>query len=629
MPPAPSSPGGGFGPSAPSSPVPASGNFGMYFEIEDMSSWTYWWEFNQAPYLRLQEAVRRGLAVTSEDDFTLGDGMAARKAADLAPDEEVVRGEIVPALLEVLEGDSDAVLTSAVLLALARIGEESGSAMGSSHLTEVMKGHLDESNHVVVENATVALGVLAHPSCVPALAALLGDTEEGRALTDRRRVPDRVRAFAAYGLGLAAQRSEIADVRRYALSHLLETLEAENTPREDQVACMIALGMAAPDSPALTGGQQGADTSPASSSEELVEFLAAYFRDRDHPDQVRAFAATSMAQLLPYVSDELRESVTRRLLAAIGRGSKEPNAVVQSSALALGLIGDADEDELDRDIRKALMRSHAKGDQLARNYALVALAQIAGRGGRGDGDPHAGTETVREFLLDTLERGKSTAKPWTGLAVGVLGDALIRERRPLEDETLEGLRAALAESRSPESTAAYSIGVGLCGDIGATDVLLAKLEKHGDPEIRAHLALALGLVGAKEAVKPLNEMLEESIHEPEVLRQAAIGLALLGHKPLVPRLLALVDECDCDVSHAAIAQAMGWTGDRRVVEPLLTMLQDEDAHDQKRAQAALGLGRVADKDPLPWTARISTGINYFDGPASLTCSEGWGIIDFD
>ena len=53
----------------------------------------------------------------------------------------------------------------------------------------------------------------------------------------------------------------------------------------------------------------------------------------------------------------------------------------------------------------------------------------------------------------------------------------------------------------------------------------------------------------------------------------------------------------------------------------------EGITDSARGFAAVALGIVADKEPLPWNSKISTNINYRANTTTLTGETGTGILD--
>ena len=132
---------------------------------------------------------------------------------------------------------------------------------------------------------------------------------------------------------------------------------------------------------------------------------------------------------------------------------------LQSCALALGVIGDSDEDPTDKAIRAALMRvKDDLSDQQVRNFALIGLAQASGRPGHGAGDPIYGVNTKdkkensRTFLLGELGKGKSAVKPWSGIAIAVMERELEDAKETASADMKLALRSELAARRRLKTT---------------------------------------------------------------------------------------------------------------------------------------------------------------------------------
>ena len=60
---------------------------------------------------------------------------------------------------------------------------------------------------------------------------------------------------------------------------------------------------------------------------------------------------------------------------------------------------------------------------------------------------------------------------------------------------------------------------------------------------------------------------------------------------------------------------------------LIEMLADEDMTPRARAFAAVALGIVSDKEPRPWNAKLSIGVNYRANTTTLTDGRGAGILE--
>ena len=111
---------------------------------------------------------------------------------------------------------------------------------------------------------------------------------------------------------------------------------------------------------------------------------------------------------------------------------------------------------------------------------------------------------------------------------------------------------------------------------GATEILLAKLAEVKDDEARGYVTLALGMIGAGEALETIHELVRRSKYRPELLRQAAISLGLLGDKNVVPELTLMLERASSLSAQASIAHGLGAIGDARSIGPLIDMLGDSD-----------------------------------------------------
>ncbi len=592
----------------------------------DFTDWSIWWKFNREPYILLSRGGYRNLPLTGDGQrLTAGARTGPRAPSELRPSPETIRGTIVPSLIAALDEKPTAWEIDAILHALARIGEESEDSLGQGELMKLIAGYVAHPNAGLAENACVALGVLARPGSVQMLASLLGDKEEGRELCGRSEVPDRMRAFAAYGLGMTAQHSRNLDVRRYAINELLGVLVRKDAIQDVKVACLVAIGLAA------SAGDPSApdDSLPfQGSAPVLVDVLLEFLLEEDNDFLARAHVPTTLARLANQVSEDARLRIVGALMGRLDRKARERNEVRQSCAMALGLIGDSDEDSHDKKIRRALMAAAEEGDQLARALSLVALAQIAGRRGTGFGDREAGTAEIRRFFFTKMPRAKVHTKAWLAMALGVMGNALAAEGRPLSLVDLTAMRIHLDAATSPDVVSALCLASGLCQDPEAIPLILEQLDEFQDDLVRARTALALGLTESREAIEPVRALLEEARHRPYLLVESSIALGLMGDDELVPRLTTILDEVDSLSTRIAVMVAMGNSGDSRAVDPLLALFSDASAPSTQRAWAAHALGRLADKEEMPWTARISTDINYRANPPSLTNPDSAGIIDF-
>jgi len=604
-----------------------------------LTEWTFWWEFNKEPYLELKSHIHAGGTRSGTDDWFLGHGERRESKGSLAPTRTQIRDSIVPALIEALDEETDNDVVTGCLIALAKIGDAEGED-GSSRFEGILAKHLSSKTQEISETAAVALGILANDASVGTLTELLSDSPTGRSLVGSGEVSFRTRSFAAYGLGLIGARTESEEVRQRITRTLVRRIETDDTSSRDlQVACLIALGQvpletiepATPPTPSEKGEQQVID--PSSCRIGQLEYVLAFLRDDENRYLVRAHAPTALVRLLQGLEPERFEpyktTVAEDLLERIRARSKEPREVVQSCVLALGLLGDLDDDPLDARIRKALEDvPKDQSDQLARHFAQIGLGEVGGRLGSGRGVDD-GLAQVVKALSGQLVRGRGELPAWAALGIGVLGNELARGSRtpPARVELVRAVRSRLADERSPKALGAYAIASGMLRDVEASPILLDKLARTSDVEARGYVAVALGLMQDVSATDAILGIVRESRYKPELLKQAAIALGLLGDERIVPELLAQLEASNSLGAQAAVASALGFIGDQRSVDPLIAMLRDPEITPRARGFAAVALGIVADKEDLPWNSKIAVDLNYTAATETLNDTAGTGILN--
>lgn len=133
---------------------------------------------------------------------------------------------------------------------------------------------------------------------------------------------------------------------------------------------------------------------------------------------------------------------------------------------------------------------------------------------------------------------------------------------------------------------------------------LIRLLNHRDPDVQYEAAGALGDIGDSSAVEPLIAALKND-ELSGVRWKAAEALSKIG-APAVDALIGALRHHDDDVRWKA-AIALGEIGDPRAIEPLITLLCDEDRFVKGRAAHALGLFGEAAVDPLIRALREGDG----------------------
>ncbi|MEQ1893470.1 MAG: HEAT repeat domain-containing protein, partial [Planctomycetota bacterium] len=439
--------------SAPTTPGGSSG--------PDLALWTYWWQHNQAPFLNVKAHVRGVDGRTGSDGWFLGQGQKDQ-ALSLRPSVPQVRDQIVPALLTVLEKESDSSLVSGALVALGKIGPD-GSTRDAERFEAACVKLLADANQEVRETAALALGILGHGRAVPYLAHLLWDSKTAQRWVGAREVDYRTRAFAAFGLAQVGARSESTSERESIVKILREALAADETKTPDlAAACVIALGLVP-----LPEDEDGAAADPAAprtGRAEQLEHLLAWFEDDEHHRTARAHCPTALARLCIEVRGPaavaLRARIANVLAERIERG-KEPAEVLQSCVQALGTLATNGDGALDVRLRRALtLVDQRVSEPQARAFALMAMAEAGGRFGT---DTPSGVGEARDFLVHELVFGKNALLPWSALGCGVLAWNLRGD--PGQAAALESLqravRATLQDARAPERIGASALAAGL------------------------------------------------------------------------------------------------------------------------------------------------------------------------
>jgi len=612
-------------------PGPFQGPFTLAGEeVQDLTDWRLWWELNRDVYLRLGE---RGLRPTTDGgDFFLGTGQRLISHDRSRASSADVRRQIVPALTTVIRSGGEYDLLRETIVARAKASRQASF----SDLTTSLRWFLSENDHPVInQTAAVAFGIMAEVDGVDELRDLLADTEAGRELVGDEVVDPSLRAFAAYGLGLVGQAAEDDEIRHTIVLALVDLFEDPEISEELRSAVVLGIGLVpldpVPQAAFLCLCGECEVGGPASSLEAQVTWLMrAFMEERGFSDSVRAQTATSLARLISNrpadVDTFLKEGVTEILVSALDRDQRQPEVVKESAVLALGMIGDADREPVDKWIRWALDRSARTGGPLERRFALIGLGLVASRPGLGE-EPFGGTAGAREDLLHHMARGRRSTRPWAGLALGVMGHWLHFNGEELSPTAGIALTAAVRNSRKVEDLGAYGLAIGLRRDSDMSELLLEKLERARDPEARAYVALGLGLIGDRSAIDPLREIIADKRSQPELREQCGLALGLLYDHELAPVLLSeLAEGRDSDVCQA-LAVALGSLSDSRSIEALTTMFRDVELDDKARTTAAVALGRLADATPLTWRSMLATGTNYHSAPATLTNREGTGVLD--
>lgn len=587
--------------------------------VSDGASWQLWWHYNRWDYLPVGRAAEL-LARTGTEHFFLGRGVAPEMGTALRASDEEIGGLVQPALLEALSEGGQAELVVYALQALAKV--RAGDAEAGLTFDAVARHYLQDKNQEIAEGALIALGVRGDAAWTAPLVGVLHDTEEGQKLVARSRVGSRQRAFAAYALALLAERNPDGAYRRELYPKLVSAL-ADERP-EVQAAVLAAIGHCALP-PAPAGAEAGAPLGLA----EQIQAVAAFLADDKQAAVARGQAPYALGFLGRNAPEPLRVAAISALCAQLGPHSKAPTEVQNGAVIALGDLGCAQASAADLALRELLQRTvvGSGADRLTRYLALISLGRTGSRSGNGE-DPFAGLDPTRNFLQGQVERSRGLELAWASLALGVL-ERGAQERGGLPAAaSAQALRSALVSSRNADVAGGVALALGMLQDVEAVPTLLLLLTESGSPVVRGYSGLALGMIGAPQALKPLREALPGTATFPGSLQRVAMGLSLLGDAQAGAVLAAMLIKSASPEVDAAVAAALGWVKDPRPLPALVEHLREEES-DLARAWVSVALGRIVDTAPRPWNAELMISANYDQSPDTLRDPQnGQGVLDY-
>ena len=591
--------------------------------------WSHWWHLENSAYFDLRARIQGPTAAPGRTGVLIG---------QRAPSRDVIDRDVVPVLLQTLREDTSPRVVGGALLSLARIGTENAELREAS--LELLTGKLSASNQVVSETAALALGVIADPRAAETLLHLVADNDQGHTLCGRSSVPMRTRAFAAFGLGLTAEKLEQPALRQRIALGLIETLERRHAAHADlPVAFLTALGLCPlPERPQLPAAELRANPlighvlSRSSQLAYLASWIApARGNSMLRPDSARSYAVVAAGRLAAGTRSTTRAPVIAALTKVTSNRS-ESQVLRAAAALALGEVADASDQGADRDALRSLVALIRKGLPLERRFAIIAAARAAARPGAGE-TPFAGTKAVRRVLLSELARGRSFDRGWLALGLGVLEDGLAQLGEKPTPSVITALLEVSRSKRGADDSAAVGLGMALAARGNDStrarvgEALRRRLDDVRDPAARGHLMIAVGLVGEAGAQKMMREELERAKAQPRLLWNNAVALGLMGDREVQSRLLKLLEEGRSAATLTSVSAALGKVGTAAAIAPLLAIVGNERHPALTRAAAIDALGIVGDTEPLSWRLPIAHALPYFTQASTLT-GGGYGVLEF-
>lgn len=610
---------GGFKPAAPGTPGSPFHADGTLKTPETRDSdhvepphWQRWWHYNRDSYLNLSALLS---------------GMDTRTTAEGGVDPAV---QIAPLLQRALMTGGETQLIRGSLLALARMpaGDTNRQALPLSSAT---KHFLSADHPASREAAVIALGLGAESADLDKLLGLFRSNELGQELIGDELVDPRTRAFAAYSMALFAQRTTDAAAQEQIGRALLEVLILdERATFELHNACVLALGLVP--LPACDGTEVGTTPplgDPASHICVGVQLgiLNTYYKDDEHYPALRAHAAPALARLADGRLPEYKEDVCDSMFEMLDTKSKADAELQEGAVIALGILGDSDNDALDKKIRQTLQRVATKGDDLTSRLAMVSLARVCARAG--ENRPYAGLDKSRAWLQRQVTKSDLGRDSWAAMSLAILAHDLVENGQAVPEDIVATLRSSLKRTKDDDLATSLCISLGLLRDQDSVELFTQRFVGSNSDDVRGAAALGLGLLEARETIPSLQKALLRDEENVGVVRQTAIALRLMGDTTTTTALLERLGKAEETSDKATIVSTLGILHDPRAVSAVASILGDEEADDELRGVAAFALAELADKSAQSWSEPLSTDLTYSMLAWTLESpfGDGSGVLD--
>ncbi len=560
---------------------------GIQLTISD-EDWTFWWEFNKDRYLNIKRHIHKNATTTGEEDFDLD--LVGKKDAKIAIDKNIVKTKIFPILIDVLEDPTRSPDEySSALVALGKIGHEN---INSDLSISAMKKFLSHKNQEVAETAVLSLGILGLKDSLEILRDITLDTGIGRSFTQSLEVPIRTRAFAAYAVGIVGSRS-LEDERNKCADILLTLYNSDHTSSND---CKVA---------ALQG------LSILSSIVDNAHLSIEKRLSKEKNDVIRAHAYTAYARLLRSAANIAEVSGIIELMLPNIMDKKEGIYTRLSKIQLLGIVPTVDSVT---SLKLATLKKvylNAKTTQ-EKYFALISIGQLRNQ------------EAIIE-LNRILVNEQKQYKPWAALGLGIcLYDNKVAEADL--NRSISILENLMDSDAAAERKGAYVLALGLMKSEDSAKLIVTDLRESNIQQYVGYCALSLGLMNSKIYSSTLLDKLKTSKRYPEQLQNVAIGTVLTDNRDALATLIEMLKTANVTSVYASIANALGFIGDARAIDPLEKMAMDTKLSSEARAFAIVALGIIGDRSEFNWNVPYSENCNYRANTSTFTGS-GKGILD--
>jgi len=359
----------------------------------------------------------------------------------------------------------------------------------------------------------------------------------------------RRRAFAAFAIGMIGGDDAAASLVRFVTDRLPLWREGAKSKERLLVSAYFGLG--------LTGS---ADAAP------LLREVA--IDDREEL-VVRTAAILGLGRLgdresLVPLGKILGEVSTRAILRA-------PTATAIASIATL-------EDHLA--IRHLIDASKGERDMATMHRALIGLGPIRAK-------------RVYRHLSTVFRDASNATRPVAALSLGF-------QRNP---QAASLLRKALTEDVNPGRRGSYCLALGLIGDRSAARLLEKELTDSPADGSKRWAALGLGLM---QAVGARDTLVDEyrATDRPGLRTNLCVALLLLGDRRGTLLLRDMLADGNVITGQMSAAVTLGAVRAYDAAPKLVDLFRNKKTEESVRIYAVVGLGFLADPEPIPRLARL-------------------------
>jgi hypothetical protein len=546
----------------------------------DMTDWRTWWGLHEASFLTPGPTG----------------GFVSASGRKQSP----VSGTVLDALKGLMMSDENSFeIRAAAMEALAALGSE------PANLASLFRNYLESEKGRLSHPAVVSLTALSTEDASQDLFHILANDKEGRALFgSRKSISEFNRAYAAYGLSLAARAGTDSTFKNVVASVLWETLLETRSAKQDlSVACVLGLGVL---------GQEN----PATTLENLAEYTA------EGKNLACAHGPTAMAQIaidgktpsatLEITQRSFIETLTDRRRGRYGKLMRY--AAVQALGTTAGLGSSETQNQA---VEVLLKLSHKAQDRHERDLATMSLSNWAMVS-----NSTTRNEIVEHIVEKRLLKGDNDARSWAALSLGRLAWNLRQNGEPVPQLIGDSLYEVMERARSGNLRSVYSIALGLSGTTQSGEMVQEWFVNSHDDVERSFAALALGMLNRIEAIPLLSEVFARRLESPALLARSAQALMMLQdiHTPanLIDLLAGNQNRKLSSNEQLNLITALGRVGSSAPAHVLASLAGDEDLSREVRVAAASATGCSARANPATWAAPVIQAMNPFAGVNSLT-----------